>query len=436
MADPAVVDRATPDLDQVAPGKIRPRTRHARRWTLRYSPTTLTAFVAVFALAFIVPLGSKGALLFLMAGMGLVIVRPGEMLAILRREWMIVLVTLWCLMSFAWSDYTDLTLRYGIQLLLTVMVSAVIGYRVAPMTFFKILFVTSFMAGMISLLSGRTRGDGGGFLGIYASKNALADASSVLVLLAIAVLVDRRMSARWRMPALIALFLGAMLLVMGKSSGALVSTLVVVMFYGIIVLLQRMTPHMRLVAVALTFVLITAVVVVVASMSDELARMFLNATGKDVTLTGRTDLWAVAFEQIAERPFLGAGYQAFWVQGQPIAEQLWAQFGIKTRAGFHFHNTLISNAVEIGVLATALQTFLFLGAVWFCLKWSIRAPSAASVFFALYMVRLFILLWIEVIYFYQFSITTLIIVVAICYSHRLLAQGAIPPRGAAVRTAA
>lgn len=395
------------------------RTRWANRWVLSYSPDVIASLIAVLGLAFIVPLGSKGALLFLMAGMAMVASRLGDTLAALAQEWMILLVVLWCIMSFAWSAYPELTLRYGIQLFLTVAIAIVISYRLPPAAFVKIIFTASFLAGLASLLIGRDRGDGMGYLGIYASKNALADSGALLILIAAAIVLDRRLPARWRLPALCGIVLGAMLLIMGKSSGALVSTMVVFMIYGGIVLLQRMTPYMRFVVAGLGIVLAAVIGVIVYSLMDELSRIFLNATGKDITLTGRTDLWAIAFRQIAERPLLGSGYQAFWVQGQPIAEELWAQFGIKARAGFHFHNTLISNAVEIGLIGTALQTFVFLSAVWACLGWSIRAPSAASLFFALMTIRLFILMWIEVVYFYQLNLTTLIIVAAICYAHRV-----------------
>ncbi len=401
-----------------APMTARRPARQPRRRVLSYSPNAIAAFIAIFGLTFITPLGSKGALLFLLAGMALMATRPGEVLASLRREWPIVLVALWCVMSFAWSDYTSLTLRYGIQLVLTVTIAVAIGYRLAPMTFVKIVFATSAMGGLASLLLGRARSDGMGYLGIHASKNALADASSVLIIASLAVLVDRRLSMRWRLPALATMFLGAVLLVMGQSSGALVSTMAVILVFGVIILLQRLTPYMRLVAIALAVVLGAAITMLLSSLSDELARLFLDVTGKDITLTGRTDLWVVAFGQIAERPLLGVGFQAFWVPGQPLAEQLWADFGIAGRSGFNFHNTPISNAVEIGILATAAQALIFIAAAWACLGWAIRSPSAASVFFALFMVRLFMLMWIEVVYFYQFSAGTAIIIAAICYAHR------------------
>lgn len=397
--------------------------RRGRYPTLSYSPDAIAAFMAVFGMTFIPLLGSKGALLFLMAGMGLVAINAGQALAALRREWMIALVALWCVMSFAWSDYASLSMRYGIQLCLTVLISVAIAYRLAPLAFVKIVFLTSTMSGLASLLIGRNRGDGMGYLGIHASKNALADASSVLIIVALAVLVDRRLSVRWRLPAFASLLMGTMLLIMGQSSGALVSTLAVIMVFGAIMLLQRMTPHMRLVVIGLTAVLFAGIAVLLSSMSDQLAAMFLDLTGKDITLTGRTDLWAVGLGQIAERPFFGVGFQAFWVPGRPVAEQLWADFGIGSRQGFHFHNTVISNAVEIGVPMTVMQTLIFFGAAGACLGWAIRSPSAASVFFALFMVRLCMLMWIEVVYFYQFSIATGIIIAAICYGHRAKGRG-------------
>lgn len=401
--------------------------------TISYSPVAVAAFLALFGLCFIVPLGSKGALLFLAAGMAVALSRPGAMLAAMRQEWMLVLLALWCLMSFAWSDYPSLTIRYGIQFCLTVAIALALSYRLAPMTFVKVLFVASSLAGLASLLSGRARGDGMGYLGIYASKNALANASALLVILALSVLIDRRLSWRWRLPALASLLVGALLLVMGKSTGALVATLAVIGAFGVIMLLQRLTPLARLVTVTLALVLAAAAGVLLSFVVPELSKWFLNATGKDVTLTGRTDLWAVAFHEIAERPALGVGFQAFWVHGQPLAEQLWAMFGIGGRSGFNFHNTLISNAVEIGLIGAALQAVIFFGGLAASLSWAIRSPSAASVFFALFMVRQFMLMWIEAAYFYQFELSSVITIAAVCYGRGFRRTQRAPARAAMVR---
>ncbi|WP_169712132.1 O-antigen ligase family protein [Paracoccus contaminans] len=383
----------------------------------------MLAFVAIFALAFIPVLGGRGALLFLVAGSLLVLSRPGASLAGLREDWMFMLMGLWCLISFIWSDYPSLSLRYGIQLCLTVVIGSAIISRLTPTAFVKILFVTSSLEGIASLLSGRTRADGMGYLGIYASKNALASAMAMLIIVAIAVLIDRHLPRRWRLPALFSLLLGSMLMVMGKSAGALVSTFGLVLFLGLILLLQRLAPYVRLIAITLMLVLAVFVGLVISSMSAELAQGFLELTGKDITLTGRTDLWAVALEQIARHPLLGVGFQAFWVHGQPMAEQLWAQFGINSRAGFHFHNTLLSNTVEIGVIGTTLETVPFFLGVYLSVVWVLRSRSAASIFFALFMVRLVILMSIEVAYFYQFGTVTITIMAALRYGRAARRNG-------------
>jgi len=46
-------------------------------------------------------------------------------------------------------------------------------------------------------------------------------------------------------------------------------------------------------------------------------------TGKDMTLTGRTDIWDIMFEHIRLHPWLGTGYGAYWTgleEGSPSYE--------------------------------------------------------------------------------------------------------------------
>ena len=45
---------------------------------------------------------------------------------------------------------------------------------------------------------------------------------------------------------------------------------------------------------------------------------------------------------------LGRGYYAFWRQGNLDAEGLWRYFGIDSRGGFTFHNTLVDILVTLG----------------------------------------------------------------------------------------
>ena len=56
-----------------------------------------------------------------------------------------------------------------------------------------------------------------------------------------------------------------------------------------------------------------ALVIAVAFMTygDVLLAAFLETSGKDSTLTGRTELWRAGLSLISEKPWFGVGYRAF-----------------------------------------------------------------------------------------------------------------------------
>ncbi len=81
-----------------------------------------------------------------------------------------------------------------------------------------------------------------------------------------------------------------------------------------------------------------------------------TAVGRDETLSGRTALWSAVIERIGARPWLGYGYDAFWVrssaEGGPAVE-LAEQIGWLAR---HAHNGFLDVAVDLGMIGLALLT--------------------------------------------------------------------------------
>ena len=86
-----------------------------------------------------------------------------------------------------------------------------------------------------------------------------------------------------------------------------------------------------------------------------------------------------------ETPFLGHGYQAFWVEGRHKAELLWQKFGIPSRIGFHFHNLFIEAFVELGSLGVILMLGVMLTACWKSIRLAIRHGLSVEYVYALSM---------------------------------------------------
>mgnify|MGYP006137444093 CR=1 FL=1 len=72
-------------------------------------------------------------------------------------------------------------------------------------------------------------------------------------------------------------------------------------------------------------------------------------TGKDLTFTGRTDIWDILVEHIKLNPYLGTGYGAYWTG--PVAGSLSNEFMLR----LHFypgsaHNGYLEILNDLGVL--------------------------------------------------------------------------------------
>jgi exopolysaccharide production protein ExoQ len=78
------------------------------------------------------------------------------------------------------------------------------------------------------------------------------------------------------------------------------------------VALRRYLPHLIVLFVVALLVYSLAVLNLIPGSSTLLSPIAM-ITGKDQTFSGRTAIWAIVNEHIAQRPILGSGYGAYWV---------------------------------------------------------------------------------------------------------------------------
>ena len=269
-----------------------------------------------------------------------------------------------------------------------------------------------------SIFFGRVRDDIGAWLGIFGSKNAFASHVSVFTLASIAVLFDRSASRALRLSALCGVLAAGPLLIRGQSVGAVLPLLPAIIVSLLVIFSRRLSRFQKVVVGSALGTGISIVAVIALVFGAEIFDAVLTYSGKDVTLTGRTELWEYGRQVIAENPLFGLGYQAFWVQGYNPAEMLWEEFGINSRNGFHFHNMYISNAVEIGLVGVAIEIFVLYSALLSVLLWAVRSPQPTNAFLASLLVLIVIRSFVEVEVFYQFGVSTIMVVTSLVYARR------------------
>ncbi|WP_185983289.1 O-antigen ligase family protein [Aureimonas mangrovi] len=270
--------------------------------------------------------------------------------------------TIFVILSVLWSDAPSVSLRGGIQYA-THFVCAVIAARLVDLrSLTRGMVLGVFVVVLYSLAFGYSAYDAMDgsytFVGAFGSKNQLGLFCSLGVyFVAVLVLVMRET----QLVKAGALALGALFsatLMASHSATSVIALAISLMAFVALLGFLRFSPGHRL-AMALLLVP-AAALVVIAALRFGAADAVLGAFGKDTTLTGRTYLWDVGIRAALDHPLLGVGYQAYWVQGFPEAERLWAEFFITSRTGFHFHNTYIESFVELGALGTALLVLMLL----------------------------------------------------------------------------
>ncbi|MFV2053312.1 O-antigen ligase family protein [Aliiroseovarius sp. YM-037] len=380
------------------------------------SPDIALSLLALGALVFVPVSGKLGAVGFLAAGGLLILRRPATIAADCLRYWYIMALPVYCVMSALWSQYPPESFRFGAQLIVTVAIAVAIATRLSPRAFCRALFMLLGIAMLASIAFGNVRNDTGAWLGIFGSKNALAAAAATFVIISVAQMIDRRNSARFRGAALAGAFVGCGILLAAQSTGAVMSVPPILALLLALTLMHRLSAVQKAGIVIFAILLAGLIGLLITANYDALVALLLDKTGKDMTLTGRTELWEIALDFIRERPLFGMGYQAFWVRGHQPAEALWFMFGIDSRGGFNFHNTYLSNAVEIGLVGVTLQVFILYGAAILTGRWALRTRNAdATLLFGLVMLVVLIS-FVEVPVFFQFSLRTVIILCAFIFA--------------------
>lgn len=146
--------------------------------------------------------------------------------------------------------------------------------------------------------------------------------------------------------------------------------------------------------------LLIAVILVVGSTATLLLdnlTFIAGALGKDLTLTGRTDIWALMLDMISQRPLFGYGFNAFWLGWDSEASAyVWRMLQWECP---YAHNGFMDLLAELGIAGLALFLLSFVTAFVKAISW-LRATKGVE--------GLFPLLFLSYLFLYNITESTLL----------------------------
>lgn len=383
---------------------------------------SILLFVCFMGILFNILFGTIAALSFLISGVLFCILYENKLLDLLIKNKLLLAIPLLTIVSSVWSDIPLITLRGGIQLLLTTVFAMIIAAVVRFDSFIKIAGFCFFITMFLCLTSDRYAINGltgeHNLIGIFNSKNFLSMNAAFSVFVGCTIYRNHNYTKKLKLFGLALVILSFSVLLKTKSLGSIVTTTLVLIvalfyiFYQKIYIPKLVRSNLNWLIVLSFLTLVFGLIVIGNSSSFDNVMYDL---GKDPTLTGRTFIWSRGLESITENPIFGLGFQSAFYVGNPLAEEIWEFAHVPSGAGFNFHNMYIDITVEMGLLGgfifiLLLGKFIRLLANNKKLEFGSKEGFALMVF--LYM---FLQTFLEAGWFSQFTISHFLICAAWVY---------------------
>jgi exopolysaccharide production protein ExoQ len=305
---------------------------------------------------------------------------PQRFLRSSRSLSLAVPLLLLCLASSAWSNDPGLALRRSMFLVLTVVVGLIIGtdfelaelgrLLAAASLFHIALCAVFFFVAPRYLFSPL---DPNALKGLTTHKNVFGFEAGIAVLVFLFVPFQKFRAARW--PLTLA---AAITLFLSHSSGSLVATVAALCLWPALQIV-RLRRRERLPVTMVAILAFAALATLIFENAERLPALL----SKDVTLTGRTELWSILLVSIQQRFWLGYGFDSFWqgLQGDSLNVIRAVGWLVPTA-----HNGYLDLLLSVGIIGLILFIPLLLQGIRRALHYAGQAQDSTRFFPALLLV--------------------------------------------------
>lgn len=324
------------------------------------------------------PAQLAGAIFYGCAAIALILRFDGRLGFLVRSNPSLIAFLLLVLASLLWTASMGVSLRRIVGLFGCVVVALFLASRFTSDEVVELLAKSFAIAILVSIaLIGMVPAVGGSLFeapgGVWGHKNELGRAMVFSTLVSCAILLSSQRKTWW-----IFLLLCTSLALLGASRSAqavIVVSAALIFFLPLVVLLSRSNRRFNWRIFSSILVTAATFALLVEFATDPI----LAAVGRDSTLTDRTLIWELVADLGWERPWLGAGYGAFWTSSAAYV------FGDRWYEIDHAHNGYVDLWLELGFIGLIGFAALLVTAQVRAWNVALSEPQSVSRFFPVFL---------------------------------------------------
>lgn len=302
-------------------------------------------------------------------GIVILIKRRAQITNLIRNNKWIFIFFLYCLISIIWSEYSFISFKRWIKTSGNIVMVLIILTEPDPVestkTFFKRF---SFLVIPLSVLFIKYFGELGRdyspwdgtqyFTGVGQGKNSLGNMCLVggfFLIWNLQILWYKRKIPKIKQEMLIHLFILGMIIWLLNKADSMTSVLCLIMGVTIIIIFKLPVLKKNIKYFGIYFSIFFLFGVLLEAGFD-MSQVILKSVGRDITLTGRTEIWEGVLEMV-QNPLLGTGYEGFWL-GERL-DKFWEIYWWHPRQA---HNGYIETYINLGIFGIIFLVLMILNA--------------------------------------------------------------------------
>ncbi|MFG1351445.1 O-antigen ligase family protein [Xanthobacter autotrophicus] len=267
-------------------------------------------------------------------------------------------------LSFLWSPEPQFSFQRALRLIPSIGIGLVFAQYYSTRRMVQLMSLALLISGPVSILvplfspayglSNLGNGYESAWRGAHVHKNFAGFLYSYGVVIIL-------FAWRWKVIplwlALSSVTTALIMCLMAKSATGIIS-MVFSLILAVVFTLVRKAPREFRIPILLTLLMLVVFSALLISINLE---FIVGLTGRDLTFTGRTQIWASVWAEIQRQPFLGHGY-GFWnMTDNPVRDMLWKN--IRDTAA-HSHNSWLDICLQLGLAGFIPFLGMTLLAIW------------------------------------------------------------------------